>query len=433
MASLLFPDVSSSLLLPDLSSPLKRNPPNSGGPFEYSGNKGKEATEYLDHMQLGLLSQRNLGAFKVPIALTNEEISTANRLISPLTVLPTEDAWVSKRYSMHPQLFVQSFIAGKLLDRKRAEEFGANMLETAQRMPAHPPCMLMDGREEMRVKKAVLSTADWNLRMSNYLTEGCCTRGVQKCTKPSEVLICNNVLFWLNAKSLFEVFQRKNVEAMYAAMPMPHMILAGCEGTDEVNGVRIRHIGKDKIHMSFVGDASNGYLQDRETWEMYAKNRLFDGHKYGYGFNILIEVYKSVGITQLFHLTKVVGAVKMVTELTPNDDFIHVYNFIDRVHQFIICILIIAFEQIIRRCLTRPYSTKLFNLVILSYLNLIQNVKMDYGLLHASLETYIIYKLIRSLKSLRIKCSGPFSLILRCSRNLQVQSQNATCSTEDGP
>jgi len=288
------------------------------------------ATEILDDMQAKLLKRRDAGAIKVPIALSNEQINVANRLISPLTVQPADDAWMEGRYSMHPQLFIQSWVAAKLLSKKRAEEFGTNMVLTAEDMPDHPPCMLMDGREEMRVKKAVLNTDDWNLRMSNYLTEGCCTTGVQKCTKPSEVLICNNVLFWLNAKSLFEVFQRKNVQAIYAAMPMPAMILAGCEGTDEVNGVRIRHIGKDKLHMTFVGDESMGYLQERDTWEMFAKQRVFDGHKYGYGFNILIEVYKSVGITQLFHLTKVVGPVNIITELTPNDDFVHIYNFIDR-------------------------------------------------------------------------------------------------------
>jgi hypothetical protein len=120
----------------------------------------------------------------------------------------------------------------------------------------------------------------------------------------------------------------RNVDVIWASMPMPDMIYARSQGIDADCGVRVRHVGKD-IVMSFVNDNSLAYVQDKKTWEMYAFKRAFDGHKYGYHFNILIEPYKKIGITEIFQITKVLGPLRIVTEITENVDFVHIYDFID--------------------------------------------------------------------------------------------------------
>uniref|UniRef100_A0A6A7FNW2 Replicase n=1 Tax=Hirondellea gigas TaxID=1518452 RepID=A0A6A7FNW2_9CRUS len=293
----------------------------------FEDNRGPECRNTLYGFYDTLLQTRIKYAIPVPIMLDNNAILRINASISPLTVVSSEKAFELLRFSSHPDLFVQAYIADLVLPHSK-HEIGPDMFKEVARGSDHLSCMFMDGREEYRVKKALLASTDYNARLNNYLTDTACVFGAQYCQQPAEKVVCNSVLFHVDIKGLFSIFENKSVEMMYAAMPLPEAVMHGHDAEDHANQIRITHIG-DKTIMSFIGDQSMAYTHDRATWRAYATANVLDGHAYGFKFNLTLERYKKIGVVHLIAITKVHRSVHIHRVVQQDRKNVEIYDFVD--------------------------------------------------------------------------------------------------------
>lgn len=293
--------------------------------------RGQESKQIFNDLQSRLLQRRVDTAIELPIDMKPGDLATLNELISPLVALPSEEAIANHNFSMHPIPFACTYICEQYLNKWATEtpaaQIGGNMFAERRNQENHQTCMMMDGREDYRVKKAMLSSEDFAARMNNYLHNSCCVLGAQGCRRKEERLACNNVLFWLNISGLFELFHNKSVQMMMAAMIFPLGLSEGKDSYDSRNGINFSVNGKNAL-MSFINDDSLPYLQDLESWQEYLRAGVKDGHRYKKNFNLIFEHTKKIGNMHIVLITKTSRKVTIHRHLQERTDCIVIYNWI---------------------------------------------------------------------------------------------------------
>ncbi|APG77571.1 hypothetical protein [Beihai mantis shrimp virus 1] len=308
----------------------------------YLGSDAREIF-YADHARLA--EQRLNNKVLLPIDMTQSQWEKLNAIVAPLICGPSEEAIKTQNFSMHPIPFAQTYICEQIVQKFSDKQIGKNMRDEAKipmvgegkdkvPMPkkgtkscTHMSCMKMDGREEYRVLKAVLKTSNFEKRMNNYLQGACCVGGAENCVVKTPKLCCNNVLFWLDMRSLFQLFDLKCVQQLYAAMVFPKGLLEAKDTFDQENEINFIVQGKNAM-MSFRGDESIAYLQDLKVWQEYFTAGVKDGRKFGYNFNLLFEHMTRVGRMTVVVVSRVYGKAMVPRLLTPPPDTILIPNWI---------------------------------------------------------------------------------------------------------
>ncbi|APG77632.1 replicase [Beihai tiger crab virus 1] len=293
-------------------------------PTNYSGNACRETFHELDHE---LLAQRVAGAYRLPFDLKRSQLTKLNELIAPLMALPDHDAIAARNFSQHGIAAAQHFIAADILKRWSGNEFGNHMNAISPLDDYHLPSQKMDGREDYRATKAVLSGLEFDQRLANYIhrTENWC--GAEFNHDKTEKLVCNQVLFWLDMQSLFKLFHNKAVHQLKSAMIFPLGLLEGISTYDDLSELNFIVKGQECL-MAFAGDDSIPYAQDLKTWQSYLRAGVKDGRNHGYNFNLLFEHYKWVGRICILSITRVQGEAKIVRFIPQRTDEIRITNWI---------------------------------------------------------------------------------------------------------
>lgn len=311
----------------ELFVPFEKAPSSNADPNTYFG-QGSRAL--FESAQQDIYKCRLENVVEIPIDVSNSILKETNELITPLIVRPSEKAIRNHNFSMHPIPRICSFLTSMFLRKFCHDEIGENMVEAINTSSEkHQPCICLDGRDEHRVKKAMLSTNNFNARNLNYLSHGCCVTGAQNCHKKTTRLVCNEVLFWLDMPSLFKLFHNKGVEQLLASIIIPDGIFSMQSGIERKYGIRL-NLDKenDEAIMGFPNDQSVAYIQKLSVWHKYATVVVEDGSEYGYNFNLHFEKERQIGPNYIMRISRVSSSMEAALMYSLDGGTVGIKNFL---------------------------------------------------------------------------------------------------------
>ncbi|APG77823.1 replicase [Wenling hepe-like virus 1] len=329
-----------------------------GGPFEEAAGlrpvdgkvtsvtsainaKGADSRQLLNEYHSSELDKRLVSAVELPFIVSPPTLDTMNEIFSPIVLRPSKSAVTNNVTNAHPFAAATTHLMQLELDRYNGPEFGGKiscrmdhgMLENDDQDKKHVTCLKSDAKDDQRVIKA-LTLSERGSRLPQFLTQSGCVNGAENCKQPAKFLKCNNVLFWLTIKELFQLFKSRGTMRLLAGMLFPKGIETGETTTDYENRI---HLSIDKVKntavMSFLDDNSLPYCHSLDTWQNYSRSGIIDGRKYDCNFNLLIERTKSFGIGSIVDITRVQRGLDITVGVKTTTTTVKLRNFVTMLPQ----------------------------------------------------------------------------------------------------
>jgi len=292
------------------------------------------AKSEIDTFWANHVSNAIANAVELPFNLTPKQLEELNEYIAPIVVKASSTNIYSNSHVMQASLL---FLSERFLGMKgtgyRRIEVGPNYRTVAAEPDKHF-CTLTTGRDQARIIATISESGLSTLavdELNRLYNDVGCTRGVENCHHPADVLIGNNVCYDISLQKLYKAFKNHGARVGYFSLLIPNELFTGLQGRNNRWHYSIQK--KNKHTTMFFDDFSWGYTHLTKDWTDWALTDVFEGEDFNLTFERTREfgnmwcvrvarVEKSVTLSHKIHnpllngMTKVYNLLPFLTEIS---------------------------------------------------------------------------------------------------------------------